>query len=90
MWHGGARGGSSHRTPGQGIHSSISNKIERIKSLFGKKGTLIPIRIRVGKDVAIWTNAVDELRNNQLLIPVENRGEIFQLTKFGYEVLERI
>lgn len=53
-------------------------------------GTLIPIRIRVGKDVAIWTNAVDEFRNNQLLIPVENRGEIFQLTKFGYEVSERI
>lgn len=58
--------------------------------IFRRYGTLIPIQIRVGKDVAIWTNAVDEFRNNQLLIPVENRGEIFQLTKFGYEVLERI
>lgn len=58
--------------------------------IFRRYGTLIPIRIRVGKDVAIWTNAVDEFRNNQLLIPVENRGEIFQLTKFGYEVSERI
>ena len=45
---------------------------------------------RLGRDVAIWTNAVDELRNNQLLIPVGNKNEIFQLTKFGYEVSERI
>ena len=45
---------------------------------------------RLGRDVAIWTNAVDELRNNQLLIPVGNKNEIFQLTKLAYEVSERV
>lgn len=45
---------------------------------------------RLGRDVAIWTNAVAELRNNQLLVSVGDRNEIFQLTKMGYEVSEKI
>lgn len=45
---------------------------------------------KIGRDVVIWMNAVDELRNNQLLIPVGNKNQIYQLTKFGYEVSERI
>lgn len=45
---------------------------------------------RIERDVAIWTNAIDELKNNQLLIPVGNKNKIIQLTKFGYEVSERI
>lgn len=45
---------------------------------------------KIGRDIVILINAVDERRNNQLLIPVWNKNEIFQLTKFGYEVSERI
>lgn len=45
---------------------------------------------RLGRDAVIWMNAINELRNKQLLIPVGNKNEIFQLTKFGYEISERI
>lgn len=45
---------------------------------------------RIGRDVAIWKTAVEELRKNELLVPVGNRNEIFQLTKLGYDVSERI
>lgn len=33
---------------------------------------------------------MEELRNNQLIMAVGNRNEIFQLTKLGYEVSEKI
>lgn len=45
---------------------------------------------KIGKSVAIWRAAVEELRNNQLIMAVGNRNEIFQLTKLGYEVSEKI
>lgn len=45
---------------------------------------------KIGKSVAIWKAAVEELRNNQLIMAVGNRNEIFQLTKQGYEVSEKI
>lgn len=45
---------------------------------------------KIGKSVAIWRAAVDELLNNQLIMAVGNRNEIFQLTKQGYEVSEKI
>lgn len=64
-----------------------------IKSLDGtdiQTNNVIMNKERLGRDVAIWTNAVDELRNNKLLIPIGNRNEIFQLTKLGYEVSDRI
>ncbi len=45
---------------------------------------------KVGKSVAVWRSAVEELQSNQLIMAVGNRNEIFQLTKLGYEVSERI
>lgn len=45
---------------------------------------------KIGKSVAIWRAAMEELRNNQLIMAVGNRNEIFQLTKLGYEVSEKI
>lgn len=45
---------------------------------------------KIGKPVAIWRAAIEELRNNQLIMAVGNRNEIFQLTKLGYEVSEKI
>ena len=45
---------------------------------------------KVGKNVAIWRAAVEELKNNQLIMAVGNRNEIFQLTKLGYNVSDKI
>ena len=45
---------------------------------------------KIGKSVAIWRAAMEELRNNQLIMAVGNRNEIFQLTKLGYEISEKI
>ena len=64
-----------------------------INSLEGTKiqtNNVIMNKERLGRDVAIWAGAVDELKSNQLIIPVGNKNEIFQLTKLGYDVSERI
>ena len=45
---------------------------------------------KIGEPVAIWRAAVEELQNVQLIVAVGNRNEIFQLTKLGYEVSEKI
>lgn len=45
---------------------------------------------KIGESVAIWRAAVEELEDNQLIMAVGNRNEIFQLTKRGYEVSEKI
>ncbi len=45
---------------------------------------------KIGKNVAIWRAAVEELKNNQLIMAIGNRNEIFQLTKLGYDVSEKI
>lgn len=45
---------------------------------------------KTGRDVAIWKAAVDELQDNKLAISVGHRNAIFQLTKTGYEVSEKI
>ncbi len=46
--------------------------------------------IVVGKDVAVWKAALDELKSNKLAVAVGYKNEIFQLTKYGYEVSEKI
>lgn len=45
---------------------------------------------KIGKSAAIWKEAVSELQNNQLIMAVGNKNEIFQLTRLGYEVSEKI
>lgn len=45
---------------------------------------------KIGKSAAIWKEAVRELQNNQLIMAVGNKNEIFQLTRLGYEVSEKI
>lgn len=45
---------------------------------------------KIGESVAIWRAAVEELEDNQLIMAVGNGNEIFQLTKRGYEVSEKI
>lgn len=45
---------------------------------------------KIGKDVAIWKGAVDELLNKKLINSVGSKNEIFQLTKLGYDVVEKI
>ena len=45
---------------------------------------------KIGKNVAIWKAALDELQDNKLAISVGHKNEIFQLTKIGYEVSEKI
>lgn len=45
---------------------------------------------KIGKSAAIWKEAVGELQNNQLIMAVGNKNEIFQLTRLGYEVSEKI
>lgn len=67
-----------------------AGRILVINSLDGMEiqtNNVIMNKERFRRDVYIRTNAVDELRNKQLLIPVGNKNEIFQFAKFGYEVL---
>ncbi|WP_428259144.1 DUF4062 domain-containing protein [Gallibacter sp. Marseille-QA0791] len=45
---------------------------------------------KIGKSATIWKKAVSELQNNQLIMAVGNKNEIFQLTRLGYEVSEKI
>ena len=45
---------------------------------------------KIGKAAAIWKEAVSELQNTQLIMAVGNKNEIFQLTRLGYEVSEKI
>ena len=45
---------------------------------------------KIGKSAAIWKEAVSELQKKQLIIAVGNKNEIFQLTRLGYEVSEKI
>lgn len=45
---------------------------------------------KAGRGVAIWKAALEELQDNKLAISVGHRNEIFQLTKTGYEVSEKI
>ena len=45
---------------------------------------------KIGKSAAIWKEAVSEVENNQLIMAVGNKNEIFQLTRLGYEVSEKI
>lgn len=45
---------------------------------------------KIGKSADIWKEAVSELQNNQLIMAVGNKNEIFQLTRLGYEVSEKI
>ncbi len=45
---------------------------------------------KIGKDVAVWKAALDELKSNKLAVAVGYKNEIFQLTKYGYEVSEKI
>lgn len=45
---------------------------------------------KIGRSAAIWKEAVRELQNNQLIMAVGNKNEIFQLTRLGYEVSEKI
>ena len=47
-------------------------------------------RNKIGKDVAVWKAALDELKNHKLIIAVGYKNEIFQLTRYGYEVSEKI
>lgn len=73
--------------------NDAAGQILIIKSLEGTEiqtNNVIMNREKMGKDVAIWTAAVDELRNKELLVSVGNRNEIFQLTRLGYEVSEKI
>lgn len=73
--------------------NDAAGQILIIKSLEGTEiqtNNVIMNREKIGKDVAIWTAAVDELRNKELLVSVGNRNEIFQLTRLGYEVSEKI
>lgn len=73
--------------------NDAAGQILIIKLLEGTEiqtNNVIMNREKIGKDVAIWTAAVDELRNKELLVSVGNRNEIFQLTRLGYEVSEKI
>lgn len=45
---------------------------------------------KTGKDVAIWKSAVEELIDKELINSVGSKNEIFQLTKLGYDVAEKI
>ncbi|MGN8778857.1 DUF4062 domain-containing protein [Blautia sp. HCP3S3_C12] len=45
---------------------------------------------KIGKGLSIWKAAVDELAHNALIIVVGNSGEIYQLSKKGYDVAENI
>ena len=45
---------------------------------------------RFGKDVAKWMSAIDELKSNKLLVSVGSKNEIYQLTKYGYDVSENL
>jgi hypothetical protein len=42
------------------------------------------------RDVAKWEAAIQELINNQLLVAVGHKGEIFELTNLGYQVADMI
>lgn len=56
----------------------VAGQILVTKSLDGTEiqtNNVIMNKERFGRDVAVWMNAVDELKNNQLLIPVgKNRN----------------
>ena len=45
---------------------------------------------KIGRDVSIWKGAVDELFCKELINSVGSKNEIFQLTKLGYDVAEKI
>ena len=40
---------------------------------------------KIGKSAAIWKEAVSELQNNQLIMAVGNKNEIFQLTSISFD-----
>jgi hypothetical protein len=49
---------------------------------------LIPDKSR--RTIAIWEAALQELINEELVVPRGHKGEIFELTKKGYEVAEHL
>lgn len=43
-----------------------------------------------GKDMIRWRESVDELLSNKLITLIGQKNEIYQLTKYGYDVAEKI
>lgn len=62
--------------------------INSFEGTYVQTNNIVMNSAKIGKDVAVWKAAIEELQSNKLAISVSNKNEIFQLTKLGYDVSE--